>query len=561
MAKKFFISLCFLAILLEVAPAGRDFKICRKKIGNFPKPGTFCRGYYACKNWIPTEQTCLEEEHFNTNTGRCDSKDIFPCLEKPRFKECPTENGQFLKPGTNCKVYYDCCNGKPREKQCRQGTLFDPSKQKCEWSSLYTCIEKPKNKKCLERNGKFLKPGTNCKKYYNCKNGEPEEEQCKRNLLFNPTTETCEPMTDYTCVEKPERKECPTRNGQFLKPGTNCRKYYDCINGEPNIKKCLQDTLFNPETGKCEPSKNYVCIESTSTTKKVSSTIVTMFTSSPSTDDQNEKTSEGTSLPTSSVQLSTTSIRNTYSTLDPDFEKTNTEEFISSTEPTSTESHLSSTLTYSTIYPDTEKTSSGDLDVSTEMTTSENHSTTRNKITYSTLDPNSEKTNSEDIEISTEMSSESTPTEIQSTSSVTRESTSVSSSTISLSSSTHVTDDPISKEDREFPITESTVYDTTINVIYSTTTELSTTAEITDEVTSTQHVTTVETKLPEVSSTVEEVTTPDVESNFLCPEPFGYFPHPTDEHKFVGCNNNIPSVLTCPSNLIYKHKLRRCDYK
>ncbi|GFR04923.1 uncharacterized protein TNCT_464381 [Trichonephila clavata] len=563
MTKKIFFSLCFVAILLEVAPAEKDFKICRKRNGNVPKTGTFCRGYYTCKNFIPTEQICQEGEHFNTNNGRCDLEDIFPCLEIPKFKECPTENGYYLKPGTNCEVYYDCCNGKPTEKRCRQGTFFDPSKRKCEWSSLYTCIEKPKNKKCLTRNGKFLKPGTNCRKYYKCKNGEPEEEQCQRNFLFNPTTETCESLNDYTCVEKPERKECPTRNGRFLKPGTNCRKYYDCINGEPNIKKCLQDTLFNPETGKCESSWQYVCIESISTTEKVLSTIVTMFTSSPSTDDQKEKTSEDTSLPTSSVQQTTTSIRNTYSTLDPGFEKTDTEEFISSSEFTSTESHstVSSTSTYSTIYPDTEKTSSGDLVISTDVTSNEDHSTTSNEIIYSSLDPSSEKTNSEDIEVSTEMSSESTPTEIQWTSLATRESTSISPPTTSLPSSTHATDDPISKEDREFTITESTVYETTISSTYSTTTELSTTAEITDEVTSTQQVTTIETKLPEITSTIGETTTPDVESNFMCPEPNGYFPHPTDKHKFVGCTNNIPAVLTCPGNLIYKHKLRRCDYQ
>ncbi|GFR04924.1 uncharacterized protein TNCT_464382 [Trichonephila clavata] len=443
MTKKIFFSLCFVAILLEVAPAEKDFKICRKRNGNVPKTGTFCRGYYTCKNFIPTEQICQEGEHFNTNNGRCDLEDIFPCLEIPKFKECPTENGYYLKPGTNCEVYYDCCNGKPTEKRCRQGTFFDPSKRKCEWSSLYTCIE------------------------------------------------------------------------------------------------------------------------SISTTEKVLSTIVTMFTSSPSTDDQKEKTSEDTSLPTSSVQQTTTSIRNTYSTLDPGFEKTDTEEFISSSEFTSTESHstVSSTSTYSTIYPDTEKTSSGDLVISTDVTSNEDHSTTSNEIIYSSLDPSSEKTNSEDIEVSTEMSSESTPTEIQWTSLATRESTSISPPTTSLPSSTHATDDPISKEDREFTITESTVYETTISSTYSTTTELSTTAEITDEVTSTQQVTTIETKLPEITSTIGETTTPDVESNFMCPEPNGYFPHPTDKHKFVGCTNNIPAVLTCPGNLIYKHKLRRCDYQ
>ncbi|GFU00957.1 uncharacterized protein NPIL_389081, partial [Nephila pilipes] len=481
----------------------------------------------------------------------------------PKNKKCPKENGKFLKPGTNCRKYYKCINGEPEEEQCQRNSLFNPTTETCEPFSDYTCVEKPERKECPRRNGRFLKSGTNCEKFYDCVNGEPEERKCQKNTLFNPETETCESVTDYTCIEKPERKECLTRNGRFLKPGTNCRKYFDCINGEPEVKKCFQDTLFNPATGQCESTKLYVCIESLSTTEKLPSTITTMFTSSPSTDDQNEKSSEATSLPTSPVQQSTTSVQSTYSTLDPDFEKTNTEELVSSTESTSTESPSTtgSTLTYSTQDPELEKTSSEDLEISTEATSVENYSTTSHRITYSTLNPDFEKTTSEDEETSTEVSSESTPTEIQSTSSATRESTPVSPPTASLSSSTHSTDDPISKEDKEVRITESTVYDTTISTIYYTTMEHSTTDEIKDEVTSTQQVTTVETKLPEITTAVQETTTPDVEANFMCPEPFGYFPHPTDEHKFVGCTNNIPSVLTCPSNLIYKHKLRRCDYK
>ncbi|KFM65896.1 Endochitinase, partial [Stegodyphus mimosarum] len=49
--------------------------------------------------------------------------------------------------------------------------------------------------------------------------------------------------------------------------------------------------------------------------------------------------------------------------------------------------------------------------------------------------------------------------------------------------------------------------------------------------------------------------------NILCPEPNGYFPHPTDKHKFVGCVDGNPSVLECPEDLIYKHRIRACDYE
>ncbi|GIY95949.1 uncharacterized protein CEXT_728381 [Caerostris extrusa] len=177
-------------------------------------------------------------------------------VTEPQREECPEENG------TNCKKYYECRNGEPTEKQCERDTLFDPLNQKCEWPDLYTCIEKPERKECPRRNGNFLKPNTNCRKYYECKNGEPQEvRQCERNALFNPETEECELMEFYTCVEKPERKECPRRNGNFLKPNTNCKKYYECKNGEPEERQCQKNALFNPEAEECELMEYYTCVE------------------------------------------------------------------------------------------------------------------------------------------------------------------------------------------------------------------------------------------------------------------------------------------------------------
>ncbi|GIY95950.1 uncharacterized protein CEXT_728392 [Caerostris extrusa] len=217
--------------------------------------------------------------HFNPYRGFCDWEDLYPCLEKPKRKECPRDNGRFLKTGTDCKKYYDCCNGEPTEKQCEHGTLFDPEKQACEWQELYTCIERPKREECPEENGRFLKPGTNCKKYYECRNGEPTEKQCERDTLFDPSNQRCEwpdlytciekkqcerdtlfdPSNQrcewpdlYTCIEKPQREECPEENGRFLKPGTNCKKYYECRNGEPTEKQCEQETLFDPLNQRCE---------------------------------------------------------------------------------------------------------------------------------------------------------------------------------------------------------------------------------------------------------------------------------------------------------------------
>ena len=124
---------CFL-YLAESVPSFIDTTKCKKRNGNFPKPGSYCRTYYVCKNWIPVESTCPEEEHFFPEKGYCVEPEMYPCFEK-----CPVPNGFFLIPNTGCKEYYDCCNGVATKKTCSDGLLFSKERNSCDWSELVDC--------------------------------------------------------------------------------------------------------------------------------------------------------------------------------------------------------------------------------------------------------------------------------------------------------------------------------------------------------------------------------------------------------------------------------------
>ncbi|GIY89871.1 hypothetical protein CDAR_405733 [Caerostris darwini] len=511
-------------------------KECPEENGRFLKEGTNCKKYYECRNGEPTEKRCEQDTLFDPLNQRCEWPDLYTCIEKPERKECSRRNGNFLKPNTNCRKYYECKNGEPELRQCERNALFNPETEECELMEYYTCVEKPERKECPRRNGNFLKPNTNCRKYYECKNGEPEERQCQRNALFNPETEECELMEYYTCVEKPERKECPRRNGNFLKPNTNCKKYYECKNGEPEVKKCPKNKLFNPLTENCESTEYYSCIENLSTTEKVPSTLTTIFTTTPRNDDDKEKTSTTTSRLTSIIF--TTTPRN-----DDDKEKIST-----------TTSRLTSIIFTTTPRNDDhkEKTST----TTSHPTSTIQQSTTSNPTTNLTVDPDFERTNSKDIETSTEIGTESTPTVTQTTITTTIKTTATTFPSSTQSSSTPSTANTISKEGKENDITEPP----TSNRISTEAIRYSTSELITDS-TTTVVVSTIKTKIPEEVTTSSSLEIMTDEPNIWCPEPFGHFPHPTSKHKFVVCVNNIPSVMDCPSNLIYRPDLKRCDYK
>ncbi|XP_055934990.1 uncharacterized protein LOC129964266 [Argiope bruennichi] len=495
-------------------------KECPRRNGQFLKPRTNCRKYYNCSNGEPEEQQCSKNTLFNPTTEKCESAEFYTCIEKPERKECPKRNGKFLKPGTNCLKYYECLNGEPEEKKCPIGKLFNPSTENCEMMEKYTCIEKPERKECPKRNGKFLKPGTNCMKYYECSNGEPEERKCPIGKLFNPSTENCEMTEKYTCIETPDKNKCTRRNGKFLKPGTTCKEYYKCSDGILKSKKCERNMLFNPSSEKCESSKIYTCVESLSTTEKVPSTVTT-FATSTTPDDQKEKTATDPVVSTTTTQKTTSTEQITYSTQDPDSERTNsrisetTNKIITQPPPTDGQSIETSTISETITSTIAATLSTIEISTTSAPTTTES-STLQSTTEISTLPS------------TTEISSSESTTETSTLQTTSSEISIISQTVSPQMSSTHSTNHTISKENKEGEITEPTLFETTMEVTFSPSTE--------------------------------EVTTSD-ELNVKCPEPNGYFPHPTDKHKFIVCAHDIPSIFTCPSNLVYKQRVRRCEYE
>lgn len=67
--------------LADSVPSHVDTNKCKKRNGAFPKPGSVCRSYYSCRNWIPEELTCPRDEHFFPEKGYCVEPERYPCFE------------------------------------------------------------------------------------------------------------------------------------------------------------------------------------------------------------------------------------------------------------------------------------------------------------------------------------------------------------------------------------------------------------------------------------------------------------------------------------------------
>ncbi|XP_035227294.1 uncharacterized protein LOC118199516 [Stegodyphus dumicola] len=367
-----------LTLVPEIKGRKVDTKKCVKPHGLFPKPGSFCKSYYRCTNWIPIEEECPFGQHFDAIHGSCEYAEFFPCFEKPPSKECLRPNGNFLKPGTGCKVYYQCCNGQSTEKICPGDQRFNPDAENCEWPNLYSCVE---------------------------------------NILSKDTTTNPTPST-------------------------------------PSSTKSSASTVKDYET-------------STTTLATTTDTTTEHDLFSTTSDDDIEKDTK-------------TSTRFVYIYSSTDYIQTD-----SSTESATSRSTDAISTTQTNEYSDPDNQFSSTYDDFTVFSTTDDK--INNTVKHTTKETSSPFVESSSTIIKTENTPSQTVTEIPST--------------------TEGLD--------EIKMSTSRIWDI-------------------------------------ISSTVV---------NILCPEPNGYFPHPTNKHKFVGCVDGHPSVLECPEDLIYKHSIRACVYE
>mmetsp|Transcript_910 Transcript_910/g.1752 ORF Transcript_910/g.1752 Transcript_910/m.1752 type:complete len:881 (-) Transcript_910:121-2763(-) len=182
----------------------------------------------------------LSQPHLS-NSNECD-----PCAASP------TLTGFKIKPNTNCVEYVQCINGvNMGDFTCNGNTIFDESAQYCNWPETITCAEdvtcpptrQPVGTATAAEDGGGGDPG-----------GEVD------NVGGDPSTNGSGGTggEDISQALLEESDDCenpcpPSYTGFRTRPGTLCKKYVQCDNGQiAGELECFGDTLFNAEGQYCD---------------------------------------------------------------------------------------------------------------------------------------------------------------------------------------------------------------------------------------------------------------------------------------------------------------------
>lgn len=211
---------------------------------------------------------------------------VYAATDEDYFEfTCPREDGQYEDP-YQCDKYYECNDGRVREKLCPDGLVFDPTSKlpaKCDQPFNVDCKERKELQDprpvgaCPRQNGFFAHPDPSiCNVFYNCVSGRELEMTCVAGLHFHTETGTCvwpDMANRQGCGSNANKKladgfQCPKnypkadKNGQTITHPNfphpeDCTRFYICLNGiEPRQGSCDAGLVYNEDLQRCDEPEN-----------------------------------------------------------------------------------------------------------------------------------------------------------------------------------------------------------------------------------------------------------------------------------------------------------------
>eukprot|EP00581_Thalassiosira_minuscula_P003924 CAMPEP_0183746096 /NCGR_PEP_ID=MMETSP0737-20130205/66577_1 /TAXON_ID=385413 /ORGANISM="Thalassiosira miniscula, Strain CCMP1093" /LENGTH=782 /DNA_ID=CAMNT_0025981777 /DNA_START=50 /DNA_END=2398 /DNA_ORIENTATION=- len=246
------------------------------------RPGSRCKQYVSCTNGeVAEEMECFGDTVFNPGVKYCDWASSYSC--DPSVVKCPDPDD--VEPSSLPAVAIAVPIAVPVPANPDVITIpinigeieSSDCPNPCPWN--YSGLQ--------------TTPGSDCQKYVNCKDGYPTEHfRCFADNFFSeeigacmniggmeagwtcpqkscPTPAPAEsnpiainipintPITIPINIEEDESSDCPNpckpnNSGLQTKPGTNCKKIVNCVNGAVTDEfECYADNFFSKESGAC----------------------------------------------------------------------------------------------------------------------------------------------------------------------------------------------------------------------------------------------------------------------------------------------------------------------
>ncbi|XP_074042671.1 uncharacterized protein [Leptinotarsa decemlineata] len=267
---------------------------------NYYPDTTNCSRYYKCKNGQQQLLDCPVGLHWSKIVGNCDFPEYANCVLPDH--ECPASGSKQIVYPADCSKYYQCENGNKELKDCPESLFFNINTGLCDFIDRTNCqrptakptaptsattITTPKtttttvnphpDQDCPASGSKQIAYPGDCSKYYQCVNGNKELKDCPESLFFNVNTGLCDfvdqtncqvptakptvptstktvttPKTTTTTVNPHPDQDCPVTGSKQIVYPADCSKYYQCENGNKELKDCPESLFFNINTGLCD---------------------------------------------------------------------------------------------------------------------------------------------------------------------------------------------------------------------------------------------------------------------------------------------------------------------
>lgn len=266
------------AFMLIAKPLGSD----ADNEGCLPhRHPTDCNAFYVCDANELILTHCPPTLHFNPQLEVCDYPNAAGCAAPPTPNDCPAVGVSMLLPHPDCRLFYQCDNGTPIERQCHGQLHWNALANYCDWPQEAGCQEGA----AREQAGAALlpqAPPTNATesplvtttRSSNTTTDEPTTETSDRTenttaaelsaqTTTEPTTVTSDRTEDTTTAELSEKTatDCAPENGrdfEFL-PHPDCQRFYMCVFGKPVEISCPDKFHYSAPKEHCVREKESGC--------------------------------------------------------------------------------------------------------------------------------------------------------------------------------------------------------------------------------------------------------------------------------------------------------------
>ncbi|XP_035225032.1 probable chitinase 10 [Stegodyphus dumicola] len=230
-----------------------------------------CEFFIQCIKGEATIRFCPYLHHYNEEKKSCLPQCLAYC-DQTLAEECGWKSNNALRTDyrcikdglhpnpENCESYVHCYDGLPKPYSCPKGLHFNEETERCESPCDAHCDDnlteecgwKAPYFRCPSENGDFGDLH-DCSIYYSCENNIPIIRKCPTGKLFHYLSRKCVDNWQAKCIF-----HCPEKDGKFAYR-IDCRKYIQCTNNHPVVKRCPPGEAFDPSRLECVAREETSC--------------------------------------------------------------------------------------------------------------------------------------------------------------------------------------------------------------------------------------------------------------------------------------------------------------